>query len=50
MAGMVYLAREWPVLLVIGGGGLIYGALLVGLRVIGTEETTFVRNLFAARR
>ncbi|WP_322814515.1 flippase [Chloroflexus sp.] len=50
MAGVVYLAREWPVLLVIGGGGLIYGALLVGLRVIGTEETTFVRNLFATRR
>ncbi|ACL23720.1 flippase [Chloroflexus aggregans] len=50
MAVAVYVAREWPVLLVIAGGGAIYGGLLIGLRVIGVEETSFVRNLLAARR
>ncbi|MGC8801505.1 MAG: flippase [Chloroflexus sp.] len=50
MAVAVYLAREWPVLLVIGSGGAIYGGLLIGLRVIGVEEVSFVRNLLAARR
>ncbi|WP_298818606.1 flippase [Chloroflexus sp.] len=50
MAIAVYLAREWPVLLVISGGGAIYGSLLVGLRVIGAEEATFVRNILTARR
>ncbi|WP_322489250.1 flippase [Chloroflexus sp.] len=50
MAVAVYVAREWPVLLVIVGGGVIYGGLLIGLRVIGGEEASFVRNLLAARR
>lgn len=50
MAAAVYLAREWPVLLVIGGGGAIYGGLLIGLRVIGAEEASFVRKLLIARQ
>ncbi|MBO9312543.1 MAG: flippase [Chloroflexus sp.] len=50
MASVVYLVREWPVWLVIGSGGILYGGLLVGLRIIGAEEVSFVRNLILTRR
>ncbi len=50
MAVAVYVFRDWPVLLVIGSGGALYGGLLIGLRVIGAEEASFVRNILTARR
>jgi O-antigen/teichoic acid export membrane protein len=50
MTSVVYLVREWPVWLVIGSGGIIYGGLLVGLRAIGAEELSFVRNLLTTQR
>lgn len=50
MALLVYLARDLPVLLTVGLGGLLYGALLWAMRVVGPDEADFIRGLLAARR
>lgn len=50
MALTVYIARDLPVLLAVGLGGLLYGTLLLTMRVVGPDEATFVRGLLASRR
>lgn len=50
MAALVYVARDLPVLVTVGLGGLLYGGLLLALRVVGPDEAAFVRQLVASRR
>lgn len=45
MALLVWLARDWPVLLTIALGGGLYGTILLALRVVGPDEVAFVRGL-----
>lgn len=50
MGLLVYVGREWPVVVTISLGALVYSGLLLALRVVGREEAIFVRGLLAARR
>ncbi|PDW04397.1 flippase [Candidatus Viridilinea mediisalina] len=45
MTLLVWLVRDWPVLLSIALGGGLYGAILLLLRVVGPDEVAFVRAL-----
>lgn len=45
MAALVVLVRELPVLVTVALGGLLYGSLLLLLRVVGAEELAFIRKL-----
>jgi O-antigen/teichoic acid export membrane protein len=49
MAALVLVARELPVLLVVALGGLLYGSLLLMLRVVGADELAFLRGLIGRR-
>ncbi len=50
MAVLVYLVRDLPVPASVALGGLLYGGLLLALRVVGADEAAFVRGMLAARR
>ncbi len=50
MAALVYLARGLPVLVTVALGALLYGGLLLAMRVIGPDEAAFLRGLVEARR
>ncbi len=49
MAGLVYAARGLPLPLTVALGGLLYGGLLLALRVLGPDEGIFLRSLLARR-
>jgi len=49
MAVLVAFARDLPVLVTVALGGLLYGVLLLLLRVVGADELAFLRGLVGHR-